>query len=92
MKAKAAVTGFLTIVLAGAAFWAGMTQAPRMKEAHAQAAAAAQPATAAPSQAPSEPMRGAVQTLPDFAAIVDRNKAAVVNITAFPGRVFSATA
>src|SRR5687767_14569414 len=88
MKAKVAVTGFLLAMLAAVAFWAGMTQAPRMKEANAQAVTAAQPAAQATGQA----LAGAVQTLPDFAAIVDRNKAAVVNITATVNRQASAGA
>jgi serine protease Do len=92
MKAKVAVTGFLVATLFAVSFWAGMTQAPRMKEAHAQAATAAQPASAATGQAPSGEMRGAVQTLPDFAAIVERNKAAVVNITATVNRQASSGA
>jgi serine protease Do len=82
MKAKVAVTGLLFALLFTVSFWAGMTQAPRMKDAHAQAVTAAQPASSATGQA----LAGAVQTLPDFAAIVEKNKGAVVNITATVGR------
>jgi serine protease Do len=83
MKAKVTVTGLLLAALLAVGFWAGWTQAPDM-EANAQAGATAQPAAAATGQA----LSGAVQTVPDFAAIVDKNKAAVVNITATvnPGR------
>ena len=73
MKARTFFAPFLAALVAAALPLAGCS---RMSE-----ASAAPPATA-PVQSPSGAVAAPVQALPDFAAVVDANKAAVVNITA----------
>jgi serine protease Do len=67
MNFKRALVGLLAAAVVALGFWAGEKQVPAV---HAQSAAAPAPVQAVPAQ-----------VLPDFAAIVEANKAAVVNIT-----------
>jgi serine protease Do len=71
MKARNFLFPFLAALIA----LAGCTPTP-------SAIANAQAASTAPVQSPAGTVQAPVQPLPDFAAIVDANKAAVVNITA----------
>jgi serine protease Do len=73
MKAKLAFAGLLSAALAAGGYWVGAIQVP-----YSQAAPQAQAVQGGPQAMQSAP----VQTLPDFTAIVEANKAAVVNITA----------
>ena len=68
MKARMALAGLVAAGLVSLGFWAGAEPLARI-EAKAEAAAQAQ-----------VPRQTQVQTLPDFAAIVEANKDAVVNI------------
>ena len=70
MKAKMAYVALLALAVIGTSV--GVAQLPVVKAANPQAAAVI-PAQAGTAQ---------VQTLPDFAAIAEANKGAVVNITA----------
>jgi serine protease Do len=76
------------IVFAAAALFAGGCSREEPVKASAPPASVNLPAagnTAPTPQAGAAAAGGAVQTLPDFAAIVDANKGAVVNITATKG-------
>ncbi|HEY5899036.1 MAG TPA: DegQ family serine endoprotease [Burkholderiales bacterium] len=75
MKRIALASALAALVLAGTA----CTRADGEKPAPAQAPAAG---ASAPSQPVTTAAAAATQTLPDFAAIVEANKGAVVNITA----------
>jgi serine protease Do len=70
MKAKLAFAGLLSAALAAGGYWVGAIQVPPSHAATPQAVA------------PQAVQGAAVQTLPDFTAIVEANKTAVVNITA----------
>ena len=71
MKARTLLFSFFAALIA----LGGCTPTPN-------AIANAQAASSAPVQSPSGTVQAPVQPLPDFAAIVDANKSAVVNITA----------
>ena len=73
MKARLALAGFVAAALVAAGYWAGVANIPQSEVVAAATApqSAASPQTAAPQA-----------SLPDFSAIVEANKAAVVNITA----------
>ena len=78
MRAKVFSIALLVAAVLGVS--AGVSHLPRI-DANAAAPAVAQPAPAARQAAPAAPQPAAVQTLPDFAAIAEANKGAVVNIT-----------
>ncbi|HEX6297576.1 MAG TPA: DegQ family serine endoprotease [Burkholderiales bacterium] len=73
MKARTAVAALVAAGVLSLGFWAG--------EKHIGQVASVDAHAAAPQQAVPTPARTPTQTLPDFAAIVEANKAAVVNIT-----------
>jgi serine protease Do len=81
MKAKLkAVSGIVAVALVGAAIWIVSIDRPPAMASPAPAAMAERPA-AAPSAPPRTAPAGR-GSLPDFSAVVEANKAAVVNITA----------